>query len=114
MGIYGDIDKVFIIHLQVNGKQLNQKSFSTINTSLLISDNAVTINSEQGLQLSFSPANQLTISVREKAAELVCGACGNPTVVPVVGQQLQFFLGGLHPRPHVANMDMAKWKARDS
>nr|XP_046274005.1 IgGFc-binding protein-like [Scatophagus argus] len=64
----------------INGREMSQTTYSQNNVEVVISDNTVRINSTSSLQLSFSSTNELTMSVSDKVADTVCGACGKPSV----------------------------------
>lgn len=94
---------------------MSQPNFSQKNVTVTVSDDTVEINSVSGLQLSFSPSNDLTMSVSEKVADLVCGACGrlSPTSdTPLtLGESLLISVQGQTTK--FASLNMRKWKAPD-
>ncbi|XP_031722449.1 IgGFc-binding protein-like [Anarrhichthys ocellatus] len=85
----------------INGRALTQPTFSQNNVKVVVSDNTLTINTSS-LQVSFSSADELTITVSDKVADVVCGVCG--TIRPA---QL------LRPNAASASLNFRQWIAPD-
>lgn len=90
-------------------------SFTQNGVSVKVSDKTLTINSDAGLQLSFSPSNELTLSVSDQVASQVCGACGTDLqtgeTILAPGSKLWVFLQG--QATTLAKLNTGKWEAPD-
>ncbi|XP_075995597.1 IgGFc-binding protein-like [Genypterus blacodes] len=99
----------------INGNLMTGSRFSRKDVTVLVSNQAVTINSISSLQLSFSATNELTMSVSAEVADVVCGACGGlrrtePTLHGLRDTLLLMFNG--QPTALKA-LDLGKWEAPD-
>lgn len=93
---------------------MTETTFSQDNIKVLVSDNTVSINSISSIQVSFSPTNDLAISVSNKAADLVCGACG--TIRPDTKLQdlrERLLVSLLGPSTAFASLNIGQWTAPD-
>ncbi|XP_023265555.1 IgGFc-binding protein-like [Seriola lalandi dorsalis] len=87
----------------VNGRAINQTTFSQNNVTLVVSDNTLRINNPSSLQLFFSSTNKLTMSVSDKVADTLCGACG----------KLKPVYTTLGPSSASASLHIKRWMAPD-
>lgn len=55
---------------------MTQSRFSQSGVTLEVSGGTVTISSTSTIQLSFSPTNELSVSVSDGVADATCGLCG--------------------------------------
>ncbi|XP_037649596.1 IgGFc-binding protein-like [Sebastes umbrosus] len=99
----------------INGRAMTQTTFSQNNVKVAVSDNAVRINSPSSLQVSFSSTNELAISVSDKVADVVCGACGTIRPTYTTLQDLrETLLVDLHgPSTDFASLNIGQWTAPD-
>ncbi|XP_051246393.1 IgGFc-binding protein-like [Dicentrarchus labrax] len=91
----------------INGRAMTQTNVSQNSVEVKVSDNAVGISSTSGLQLSFSSANVLAMSVSDQVADMVCGACGK--LKPIDTTQLN--LRGKSTA--FASLNIGQWTAPD-
>lgn len=68
--------RVFSLCSHIDGRAMTQTTFSQNNVKVVVSDNTVRINSPSNLQLAFSSANDLALSVSDEVANMVCETCG--------------------------------------
>ncbi|XP_029023842.1 IgGFc-binding protein-like [Betta splendens] len=99
----------------INGKAMTQSTFSLNDVKVLRSNNTVTISNPSSLQLTFTPSDQLVISVSDKAADMVCGACGKLQPVDSTLRALrQSLLKSLQaPSTVFASLNIEQWTAPD-
>ncbi|KAK2830490.1 hypothetical protein Q5P01_018421 [Channa striata] len=104
-------------NLWINGRAVTQTHFSENNVELVVSDNTVSINNPSSLQLSLDSANQLTISVSDKVADMVCGACGqltpNDATPRALRQRLLASFHGMSQSTSFASLNIEQWTAPD-
>lgn len=81
----------------------------------MVSDNTVRIDSSSSPQLSLSSTNELTMSVSENVADMVCGACGNLRPADTTIQELrEMLLVSLHGQStSLASLNIAQWMTPD-
>lgn len=94
---------------------MTQNTFSLNDVKVLLADNTVTITNPSSLQLTLSSSDQLVISVSDKAADMVCGACGKlrpvDTTLRALRQSLLASLQGSSAA--VAPLNIEQWTAPD-
>lgn len=95
---------------------MNQTIFSQKDVTVLVSNHTVAINSISSLQLSFSPTNELAMSVSAEVADVVCGACGSlrqtePTLRSLRDTLLLLLLHG--PTTAFKALNVGQWEAPD-
>ncbi|XP_047461425.1 IgGFc-binding protein-like [Mugil cephalus] len=99
----------------INGIPMYQNTFTRNNVKVALADNTVKINNPSSLQLSFSPTNELTMSVSDEVADALCGACGRLTpVAPTSRSPEQMLLEYLRGTTTTfAVLNMGQWMAPD-
>ncbi|XP_067468831.1 IgGFc-binding protein-like [Thunnus thynnus] len=99
----------------IDGRTMTQTTVSQNNVTVEVSNNTVSIYSASSLQLSFSLTNELTISVSDKVADMVCGACGKLRPIDTTPQDLrERLLGSFHElRNACPSLDLVQWTAPD-
>lgn len=107
--------KVFYLYSQINGRAMTQTTYSQNNVKVVVSENTLRINNPYSLQLTLSSTNQLAVSVSDKVADMVCGACGklmpNDTTLRAVRERLLVSLRGLSTV--FASLNIGQWTAPD-
>lgn len=100
---------------QINGRTLTQPTFSHDHIKVVVSDNTVRIDSSSSIQLYLSSTNELTMSVSENVADMVCGACGTLRPTDTTIQELKEMLVlSLHGQStSLASLNIVQWAIPD-
>ncbi|KAM9340233.1 IgGFc-binding protein-like [Symphorus nematophorus] len=99
----------------VNGQVMNQTTFSKSNVNLVVSGNTVKISSASNLLLSISPTNELTMSVSDQVADMVCGVCGKlkPVDTTLLNLRERLLVSLYRPSISLATLNTGQWTAPD-
>ncbi|XP_040909680.1 IgGFc-binding protein-like [Toxotes jaculatrix] len=99
----------------INGRPITQTTFSQNNVNVVVSDKTVRITSPTTLQLSFSSTNQLTMSVSDEVADMVCGVCGKlkPVDTTLQGLSKKLLKALRGSSTAFASLNIGQWTAPD-